>query len=190
MWKIRIRSATGRALGAEFAGSAMLVSVVVGSGIAAQRLSPDDVDMQLLENSIAIALGLAVLILVFGPIPGAHFNPIVSMLDWALGRCSGIGLNARLLGLYAVAQTVGAVASALPANVMFELPAVELATKDRASSGHFVGEMVATAGLILVVFAVGQGTRPRTYGGFLASNAIEASAASAAAEDGGCRLGG
>jgi glycerol uptake facilitator-like aquaporin len=143
----------GRALVAEFAGSAMLVSVVVGSGIAAQRLSPDDVGLQLLENPIATALGLAVLILVFGPISGAHFNPIVSIVDWALGRRSGIGLNARLLGPYAVAQTVGAVAGALLANVMFELPAVEIATKDRASSGHFIGEMVATAGLIVVVFA-------------------------------------
>src|SRR6187549_2452413 len=82
----------GRQLLAEFLGTALLVTVVVGSGIAAQQLSPDDVGLQLLENSIATAFGLAVLILLFGPVSGAHFNPVVSAADWLLGRRTGAGL--------------------------------------------------------------------------------------------------
>ena len=132
----------------------MLVSVVVGSGIAAQQLSPGDTGLQLLENSIATALGLGVLILVFGPVSGAHFNPVVSFIDWLLGRHSRTGMGIRLLGLYATAQVLGAVVGAVLANVMFDRSAIQIATKERLTPGHLVGEVVATAGLIVVVFAL------------------------------------
>jgi hypothetical protein len=85
-----------RRLLAEFAGTALLVTVVVGSGIAAQQLSPNDVGLQLLENSTATAFGLAVLILLFGPVSGAHFNPVVSGADWLLGRRAGVGISAGM----------------------------------------------------------------------------------------------
>jgi glycerol uptake facilitator-like aquaporin len=153
-------SQAARVLVAEFAGSAMLVCVVVGSGIAAQRLSPDDVGLQLLENSIATALGLGVLILAFGPVSGAHFNPAVSIADWLVGRRTGTGLSARSLCVYVVVQLLGAVAGAALANVMFDLPPLAMATRDRASGGHFVAEAVATAGLIVVVFALARAGRP------------------------------
>lgn len=84
-----------RRLVAELLGTALLVTVVVGSGIAAQRLSPDDVGLQLLQNSTATVLGLTVLILMFGPVSGAHFNPVVSAADWLLGRRAGTGLTGR-----------------------------------------------------------------------------------------------
>jgi glycerol uptake facilitator-like aquaporin len=144
----------GRVLVAEFVGSATLVCVVVGSGIAAQRLSPNDVGLQLLENSLATTFGLGVLILVFGPVSGAHFNPVVSVADWLLGRRSSTGITWRLLSLYGAAQTMGAIAGAVLANIMFERPAIEVATKERTSAGHFIAEVVATAGLIVVIFAL------------------------------------
>src|ERR1044072_940056 len=84
-----------RKLLAEFVGSGLLVTVVVGSGIAAARLSPDDPGLQLLENSPATVLGLAVLILMFGPVSGAHFNPAVTAADWLLGRRSRTGIAGR-----------------------------------------------------------------------------------------------
>jgi glycerol uptake facilitator-like aquaporin len=143
-----------RRLFGEFIGSALLVTIVVGSGIAAAQLSPHDVGLQLLENSTATALGLAVLILLFGPVSGAHFNPIVSLADWLLGRRAGVGLTATAVTMYAIAQTLGGVGGALLANVMFDRRVVELATKQRATTGHLIGEVVATAGLIAVVFAL------------------------------------
>lgn len=139
---------------AEGVGSALLVTVVVGSGIAAQRLSPDDVGIQLLENSIATAFGLGVLILVFGPVSGAHFNPVVSAADWALGRTTGTGLRGRDVAPYAVAQLVGGIAGAMLANVMYDLPAVQISANERASLPVLLGEVVATAGLIAVIFAL------------------------------------
>jgi glycerol uptake facilitator-like aquaporin len=141
-----------RRLLAEFAGSAMLVTVVVGSGIAAAQLSPGDVGLQLLQNSTATALGLAVLILLFGPVSGAHFNPVVSLMDWWLGRRSGAGLSTPDLLAYSIFQVVGGVAGAALANVMFDRRVIELATKDRVTTGHLVGEVVATAGLIALIF--------------------------------------
>jgi glycerol uptake facilitator-like aquaporin len=143
-----------RRLLAEFVGTALLVTVVVGSGIAAAQLSPDDIGLQLLQNSIATALGLAVLILIFGPVSGAHFNPVVSAADWLLGRRSGTGLTAADVGAYAVAQIVGAVAGAVLANIMFDLSAFQIATKDRITTGHVVGEIVATAGLVALIFTL------------------------------------
>jgi len=143
-----------RRLVAELVGTGLLVTVVVGSGIAAETLSPSDVGLQLLENSLATAFGLAVLILVFGPVSGAHFNPMVSVVDWLLGRRRGAGLSGRELVAYGLAQVAGGIAGAVLANVMFDLPAVQVATTDRISVGRGVGEVVATAGLVLLVFAL------------------------------------
>jgi glycerol uptake facilitator-like aquaporin len=145
---------TLRPLLAEFVGTALLVTVVVGSGIAAAQLSPTDVGLQLLENSIATALGLAVLILLFGPVSGAHFNPVVSAADWLLGRRADSGLTAGSVATYTAAQLAGGIVGAVLANVMFDLPAVDISTKDRITAGHLVGEVVATAGLIALIFAL------------------------------------
>ena len=148
-----------RRLLAEFTGTALLVTVVVGSGIAAQQLSPDDVGLQLLENSTATVLGLAVLILLFGPVSGAHFNPVVSAADWLLGRRTGTGISASHVASYTVAQTLGGVVGAVLANVMFDRQVFEIATKDRITTGHLVGEIVATAGLIALIFALARSGR-------------------------------
>ena len=149
----------GRRLLAEFVGTALLVTVVVGSGIAAAQLSPNDVGLQLLENSIATASGLAVLILLFGPVSGAHFNPVVTAADWLLGRRAGTGISANHAAAYTVAQVAGGVTGAVLANVMFDLRAFQIATKDRMSTGHLVGEVVATAGLIALIFALARSGR-------------------------------
>lgn len=130
------------------------MTVVVGSGIAAERLSPGQAGLQLLENSTATALGLAVIILMFGPVSGGHFNPVISTLDWVLGRKSGSGLAPRTLLGYVVAQLAGGVAGAVLANVMYELPALDLATTERSGAGVVLAEVVATAGLVTVVFAL------------------------------------
>jgi arsenate reductase len=143
-----------RRLLAEFVGSALLVTVVVGSGIAAAQLSPDDVGLQLLENSTATVFGLAVLILLFGPISGAHFNPAVTASDWLLGRRAGTGITTRDALAYAGVQIVGAVSGSWLANLMFDRQVFEIATKDRTTTGHLVGEVVATAGLIALIFAL------------------------------------
>jgi glycerol uptake facilitator-like aquaporin len=143
-----------RRLAAELLGTGLLVTVVVGSGIAAQSLSPNDVGLQLLENSLATVFGLAVLILLFGPVSGAHFNPVVSAVDWLLGRRNGTGLSGREVVAYGLAQVVGGICGAVLANVMFDLPAGQIATADRVSIGHGIGEVVATAGLVLLIFAL------------------------------------
>jgi arsenate reductase len=134
---------------AEFCGTAFLVAVVVGSGIAAQRLSPNDVGLQLFENAAATAGGLVALILAFGPVSGAHFYPVVSLADWFFG-----GLPARDLPAYAAAQITGAIAGAMVANVMFSLPAVEWSTTTRSSGALWFSETVATLGLLMVIFGV------------------------------------
>jgi glycerol uptake facilitator-like aquaporin len=139
---------------AELIGTSLLVTVVVGSGIAAARLSSSDVGLQLLENSTATVFGLAVLILVFGPVSGAHFNPVISAVDWLLSRRSGNGLSAAGVALYVAAQLIGAILGALLANIMFDLPALQISGTDRITLGHGVGEVVATAGLVVVVFAL------------------------------------
>jgi glycerol uptake facilitator-like aquaporin len=143
-----------RRLLAEFIGSAMLVTVVVGSGIAAAQLSPGDVGLQLLENSTATVLGLAVLILLLGPVSGAHFNPVVSLVDWWLGRRSHTGISGPNLLAYSMVQVAGGIVGAVLANVMFDRRVIELATKDRVTTGHLVGEVVATAGLIALIFGL------------------------------------
>ncbi|MFI2649154.1 aquaporin [Micromonospora fulviviridis] len=148
-----------RRLLAEFIGTALLVTAVVGSGIMATTLSPGDVGLQLLENSIATAFALAALILIFGPVSGAHFNPVVSAADWFLGRRTGTGLTARDLAGYAAAQVVGAIAGAILANLMFDLAAVDFAGKDRSAGHLWLGEVVATTGLILLIFALARSGR-------------------------------
>lgn len=146
-------SSLARRLLAEFLGTALLVAVVVGSGIAAQQLSPDDTGIQLLENSTATVFGLAILILLFGPVSGAHFNPVVSLADWFLGRRSQHGLSLRDVGAYAVAQVTGAITGAVLANLMFEVN-TSISTKHRASGGHLLAEVVATAVLVALIFAL------------------------------------
>jgi glycerol uptake facilitator-like aquaporin len=98
-----------RPLLAEFLGSALLVMTIVGSGISAQRLSPDNIGLQLLGNSLSIMLGLAVLIEVFGPISGAHFNPVVSAAAWFLSRGRAGGVSGKQLLGYICAQIIGAI---------------------------------------------------------------------------------
>jgi glycerol uptake facilitator-like aquaporin len=158
----------GRRVFAEFLGTALLVAIVVGSGIAAQQLSPNDVGLQLLQNSTATVLGLAVLILMLGPVSGAHFNPVVSLADWLLGRASGTGLSLQDAGVYIVAQCGGGIAGALLANAMFGVPTA-LSTTDRATGGHFLAEVVATAGLVTLIFALA-----RTHRGALSAPAVGA----------------
>jgi glycerol uptake facilitator-like aquaporin len=158
-----------RRLAAEFLGTGLLVTVVVGSGIAAERLSPGNVGLQLLENSTATFLGLTVLILLFGPVSGAHFNPVVSAADWFLGRRAGVGLAGRDVGTYTVAQVLGAVVGAELANLMYQVPLGELSTKDRVGGHLLLAEVVATAGLVALVFALA-----RTGRGMLAAPAVGA----------------
>ena len=153
---------------AEFTGTGLLVTVVVGSGITAARLSPDDVGLQLLQNSLATVLGLAVLILMVGPVSGAHLNPAVSLVDWALGRRSGTGLSAHELGGYALAQTLGAVAGAVLADAMFAVP-VTWSTTDRTGVPLLLGEVVATAGLVALILCLAHSGR-----GALAAPAVGA----------------
>jgi glycerol uptake facilitator-like aquaporin len=148
-----------RRLLAEFTGTALLVTAVVGSGIMATTLSSNDVGLQLLENSIATALALGALILIFGPVSGAHFNPVVSAADWFLGRRAGTGLTGRDLGGYVVAQVAGATAGSILANLMFALPAVTWSTKHRAAGHLWLGEIVATTGLVLLIFALARSGR-------------------------------
>ena len=150
---------TWRRLLAEFAGTALLVTAVVGSGVMASTLSPGQVGLQLLENSVATAFALGALILTFGPVSGAHFNPVVSAADWFLGRRSGTGLTATRLGGYAAAQTAGAIAGSVLANLMFDLAAVDFSGKDRSAGHLWLGEVVATAGLILLIFALARSGR-------------------------------
>jgi glycerol uptake facilitator-like aquaporin len=138
-----------RRLLAEFLGSGLLAAVVIGSGIAAQQLSPGNVGVELLENALATGAGLFVLILMFGSVSGAHLNPVVSLVDAALG-----GIAWRRAWAYIPAQVVGCVAGALLANAMFSLRVISISTRHRASGGHFIAEMVATAGLTLVIFSL------------------------------------
>lgn len=145
-----------RAALAEFLGTAFLVAVVVGSGIMAVRLSPGDIGLQLLENSFATAGGLIALILAFGSVSGAHFNPVVSIVDWRLG-----GLSTRALSWYVPAQIIGGITGSILANLMFELPALEWSTKSRSGSGVLLAEVVATVGLLLVIFGSVRGGNQR-----------------------------
>jgi glycerol uptake facilitator-like aquaporin len=146
-----------RRLLAEFLGSAFLAAVVVGSGIAAQRLSPGQTGLELLENAAATAAGLFAIILMFGPVSGGHFNPVVSFVDAAFG-----GLSWRDAAAYLPVQAAGCIGGAVVANLMFALSAVSISTKHRATPAHFLSEVVATLGLILVIFALVRSGRART----------------------------
>ena len=139
---------------AEFLGTGLLVTLVVGSGIMAQRLSPNDVGLQLLENSTATALGLAALILMFAPVSGAHFNPAVTLADFALGRRSGAGADVRTVVAFVPAQIAGGIGGAVLANLMFDLSAATASTHVRSAGHLWLGEVVATAGLILLIFSL------------------------------------
>jgi glycerol uptake facilitator-like aquaporin len=146
-----------RRVAAELLGSAFLAAVVIGSGIAAQRLSPGDTGLELLENAAATAAGLFAIILMFGPVSGGHFNPVVSLADAALG-----GTRWRDAAAYVPAQVAGCAAGAVAANLMFSGAAVSLSEKDRASGAHFLSEVVATLGLVLVIFALARSGRGRS----------------------------
>jgi|SRR4051812_43400595 glycerol uptake facilitator-like aquaporin len=148
-----------RRLLAEFAGTALLVTAVVGSGIMATTLSPYDVGLQLLENSVATAFALGALILTFGPVSGAHFNPVVSAADWFLGRRTRTGLTGTDLAGYTIAQIAGAICGSILANLMFDLAPVTFSTKTRSAGHLWLGEIVATMGLLLLIFALGRSGR-------------------------------
>ena len=147
-------TATVRAAAGEFLGSAGLAAVVIGSGIAAQRLSPTDVGLQLFENAIATALGLAVLILVFATVSGSHFNPVVTLVDILLHRKPW-----STAAVYLPVQVIGCIAGAVLANAMFAAPAVEWSTTDRSGWNLLLSEAIATAGLIVVIFALARSGR-------------------------------
>jgi arsenate reductase len=148
-----------RRAAAEAAGTALLVTVVVGSGISAAALSPGNLGLELLENAIATALGLGALILMFGPVSGAHFNPVVSVADWWLGRRAGTGLTGRDLAAYVPAQVIGAVAGTVLANLMYALPAVRFSTTVRSGGHLWLAELVATTGLVLLIASLARSGR-------------------------------
>ena len=131
--------------------------MVIGSGIAAQRLSPGQTGLELLENAAATAAGLFAIILMFGPVSGGHFNPVVSFVDAFFG-----GLSWRDAGAYLPAQVAGCIAGAVTANLMFALPAVTISGKHRATPAHFLSEVIATIGLLLVIFALARSGRSRS----------------------------
>jgi len=131
---------------AEAVGTALLLIAVVGSGIMAQRLSPDDVGLQLLQNSLATAGALVALILMFGAVSGAHFNPVVTLVDRMFGT-----ISTRDGAAYVVGQVVGACVGTMLANVMFELDAINVSTKERSSGALWLSEVIATIGLLLVI---------------------------------------
>jgi glycerol uptake facilitator-like aquaporin len=153
-----------RRLLAEFLGSAFLTATVIGSGVAAAQLSPGDVGLQLLENAVATAAGLFTFILMFGPVSGGHFNPVVSLVDASFG-----GLRWRHALAYVPAQVGGCIAGAVAANAMFALSAVSISTTHRASPAHLFAEVVATVGLLLVIFSLA-----RTRRGSMAPAAVGA----------------
>jgi len=146
-----------RRLLAELLGSAFLAAVVIGSGIAAQRYSPGATGLELLENAAATAAGLFAIILMFGPVSGGHFNPVVSFVDVAFG-----GLSWRDAVAYLPVQVAGCAGGAVVANLMFALPAVSISAKHRATPAHFLSEIVATVGLIVVIFALARSGRSRS----------------------------
>jgi arsenate reductase len=157
-----------RRLTAEFCGSAFLAAVVIGSGIAAEQLSPGNTGLQLLENAAATGAGLYAIILMFGAVSGAHFNPVVSCVDAVFK-----GIRWSDAAAYLPAQVGGCIVGAFVANVMFSRAALELSTKHRASPAHFLSEIVATLGLMLVIFALARSRRsqstPAAVGAYIAA---------------------
>lgn len=163
-----VRPELWRRLLAEYVGTAFLVAVVVGSGIAAETLSPNDTGLQLFENAAATAAALMALILALGPVSGAHFNPVVSLVDSVSG-----GLAAREVPGYVAAQVAGAVSGSVIANLMFELPAVDWSGTVRSGGGLWLAEVVATVGLVVVVFGMVRsgrtGAAPFAVGAYIGS---------------------
>ncbi len=153
---------------AEFLGTALLVAVVIGSGIAASRLSPGDVGLQLFENAAATAAGLVAIILAVGPVSGAHLNPAITLVNRATGALS----NGEA-GAYIGAQFAGGCLGAVVANLMFSTPAAQISTRSRSSPGLWLAEVVATFGLVLVVFGVTRSARsaavPYAVGAYIGS---------------------
>lgn len=152
---------------AELLGTAFLVATVIGSGIAAQQLSPDDIGLQLLENSLATGAVLVALILALQPV-SASFNPVVTLVERALKRITTTDAGALI-----ITQVVGGIVGAVVANLMFDLDAVSISTHDRSTSGHLLGEVVATLGLVIVVFGALRSPRIETVafavGGYIAA---------------------
>jgi arsenate reductase len=166
-----------RRLLAELLGSALLAALVIGSGIAAQTLSPSDVGLQLFENAAATAMGLASIILMFGPVSGAHFNPVISLADATFG-----GISWRDALAYVPAQIAGCVLGAITANGMFALAAVSISTHHRASGAHLLSEAIATAGLLLLIFSLARTKRlsaaPAAVGAYIGAAYFFTSSAS------------
>jgi glycerol uptake facilitator-like aquaporin len=146
-----------RRLLAELLGCAFLAALVVGSGIAARQLSPGDVGLELFENAAATAAGLFTIILMFGPVSGGHFNPVVSLADASFG-----GMRWRDALAYIPAQVAGCVLGAIAANGMFSLAAIGISTHHRASAAHLFSEAIATSGLLLVIFSLTRTRRNST----------------------------
>ena len=153
-----------RKLVAEATGTAFLLIGVVGSGIMAERLSPDDVGLQLFQNAAATAAVLLAIIVMFGPVSGAHFNPVVTIADWALGS-----FPRRHIAAYIAAQVSGAVAGTVLANLMFDLDAIDWSTKTRSASHLWLGEVIATVGLLAVIFALVRSGRLHLIAGSVAA---------------------
>ncbi|WP_329199474.1 MULTISPECIES: aquaporin [unclassified Streptomyces] len=145
---------------AELVGTAALVAIIVGSGIQATELT-QDVALQLLANSTTTVFGLGVLITLLGPVSGAHFNPAVTLAQWWTARRGGAAVTAREPAAYVSSQIAGAVAGAVLADAMFGEPLVKWSTHDRSGGGLLLGEVVATAGLILLVFGLAETDRQR-----------------------------
>jgi arsenate reductase len=166
-----------RRLLAELLGSAFLAALVIGSGIAAQTLSPNDVGLQLLENAAATAAGLFTIILMFGPVSGGHFNPAVSLADAGFG-----GISWRDALAYIPAQVAGCVLGAVAANGMFARAAISISTHHRASPAHLLAEAIATAGLLLVIFSLARTRRasmaPAAVGAYIGAAYFFTSSAS------------
>jgi glycerol uptake facilitator-like aquaporin len=160
------RTVWRRAL-AEAIGTGVLVAAVIGSGIAAQRLSPHDAGLELLENALATGAALITIILVLAPVSGAQLNPVVSVVEWRLG-----GISGRDLVAYVLSQVAGGAGGAVVANLMYGLPAVSIAVRPRWGGGVWLAEVVATAGLVLTVSGLGRSRRaaavPAAVGAYIA----------------------
>jgi arsenate reductase len=166
-----------RRLLAEFLGSAFLAALVIGSGIAAQQLSPNDIGLELFENAAATAGGLYAIILMFGPVSGGHFNPVVSFVDAHFG-----GISWRDALAYLPAQAAGCIAGAIVANAMFAKAAISISADHRATPAHLLGEVIATLGLMLVIFALARTKRaavtPAAVGAYIGAAYFFTSSAS------------
>jgi glycerol uptake facilitator-like aquaporin len=164
---LAMRSPLRRKALSELLGSLLLTTAVIGSGIAAQRLSPDDAGLQLLESSIATGAALVALILALGPVSAA-FNPVVTLVERVFGA-----VTTAAAALFLAAQVVGCALGAVLANLMFELGAVDVSTHERSSSGMWLGEVIATFGLVVVIFGVARTERSSllafAVGGYIAA---------------------